>query len=535
MSLGALPQKIKNGLGSAYGVFFLSAILTWPVLAELEAFEAIYAYSRAHEDYELDEAIVLIFNLVVALVFSLALKSRRMTWLLREREEARILAERTANHDALTGLLNRRAFTERMKTSHKLLSADTAVCVAMIDLDRFKPVNDLRGHAVGDAVLAGVARRLHSTVGDLAVVARLGGDEFAILFNPELPLTDVERAARQIVRGMEARFDVDDQGVSIGCSVGLALWSHDLMPSEALRRADTALYRAKADGRGRMAWYDADLDELSTARAGMELALRDAVRQRVVQPWFQPIVDIGTGKLVGFEVLARWTHEDYGAVPPGYFIELAEDCGLISELGQSIIGQALASARDWPQHLSISVNVSPLQFSDPNFVETIRLLLADSSIAPRRLTVEVTESSVITDFDSASEKLEALKALGVQVALDDFGTGYSSLASLRNLPFDRLKIDQSFVRDIPHQPKNQKIVSIIMELAQGFELDVTIEGIETTEELRYLGAEAGGLGQGYLFGRAVPAGEVAWRLETEWGDANWYISRTGDAPGVKSA
>ncbi len=535
MFQGALPQKIKTFVLSAHGLFFASAIVTWPVLAELEAFEALYEFSRDHEDYELDETIVLVFNLVVALILSLFVKSRRMKWLLAQQEEAHELAEATANHDALTGLLNRRAFGVSMQSSQRQMSENTPLCVAMIDLDRFKPVNDLRGHAVGDAVLTEVAIRLRHIVDDLGVVARLGGDEFAVLFKQDLSATEIERAARRIVHGMQERFVVDQVGVSIGCSVGLALWTHDVAPSEALRRADTALYRAKSEGRGRLSWYDADLDDLSTARAEMELALREAVRHGDVQPWFQPIVDISTGELVGFEVLARWHHAELVAIPPGYFIELAEDCGMISELGQGIISKALVAACRWPEHLSISVNVSPLQFLDAHFVETIRVLLQECAFPAERLTVEVTESSVIADFDTASEKLEALKALGVKIALDDFGTGYSSLASLRNLPFDRVKIDQSFVRDITHHPKNQKIVSIIMDLAEGFEIDVTIEGIETPEELGYLGAEAGGLGQGYLFGRAVPPDEVTWRLESEWGDPNWYMARKKDEPGAQSA
>ncbi|MEL7150773.1 MAG: EAL domain-containing protein [Pseudomonadota bacterium] len=498
--------------------FFATALLTWPLLAELEAFEAFYEFSRDHEDWDVDEFVMLVFNLAVALILSLWQKSKQLTRLAQEKEEERARATRNASHDPLTGLNNRRAFTSTMDTARERLSDARTVCLAMIDLDRFKPVNDLRGHAVGDAVLAGVGDRLRAAVGVDARVARLGGDEFAVLFENAASIEAVERQARRIVHMMDEPFEVGAAGVSISCSVGLVVWTPELTVAEVMRRADAALYRAKGEGRARFAWYDSDLDKRSTERAKLEVDLRAAIRSQQVQPWFQPIVDIPSYKLVGFEVLARWKHPEKGNVSPEEFVEIAEDCGLIDALSHDVLHEACLTARDWPSALSISVNVSPVQFSSQDFVRQIHSALMACDFDPRRLIVEVTETSVIADFEAAREKLTALKELGISVALDDFGTGYSSLASLRRLPFDRVKIDRSFISSIETQPTNQKIVQVILDLARGLDLDVTVEGIETAQELSYLEAQARAHGQGFLFERPLPPDEVKWRMETDWAD-----------------
>lgn len=516
MQVSTVYSKAKKLATSPSTFFFATAFLTWPVLAELEAFELFYSFSRDHENWGIDEFAMLGVNLACALMLSLWQKSVHLKRLSCEKEAERARAERNASHDALTGLNNRRAFTTIMKTTQGKLSMKNVAHVAMIDLDRFKPVNDLRGHAVGDAVLANVADRLRQAVGLDARVARLGGDEFAVLFDMRMTVSDVERKARRIVHMMDQTFDIGPNGVSISCSVGLVVWSADLSIKEVMRRADAALYKAKSEGRARFAWYDSELDAQSTARAALEVDLRDAIQSGQIRPWFQPIVDIETHDLVGFEVLARWQHPDKGSIPPQEFIPIAEDCGLIDRLSHTVLRQACCAASAWPPELSLSVNVSPIQFASPEFVENMKGAMDTCGFDAARLIVEVTESSVIADFDAARTKLSALKEMGISIALDDFGTGYSSLASLRHLPFDRVKIDRSFISRIEDQPTNQKIVQVIMDLAQGLDLDVTIEGIETAQELTYLEANGRGQGQGFLFEKPLPADEVLWRLETMW-------------------
>ncbi|MEM7717991.1 MAG: EAL domain-containing protein [Pseudomonadota bacterium] len=509
------PQ-LKAIFGSTYTIFFASAVISWPIMAELEAFEAFYEFSRAHEDWDIDEFALLGLNLIIALLLSVWHKSRTLKRLSIENEQERERADRNASHDALTGLFNRRALTEHLTAIHETLTDASPACLAMIDLDRFKPVNDLRGHAVGDSVLSSFSERLQAAIGSSGKVGRIGGDEFAVVYDHTLSTSEVERTARRVVHLMSEPFRFDAYEVSISCSIGLVVWTSDLTVLEAMRRADAALYKAKSEGRAQFAWYDAELDKKSSERASLEADLRQAILDEQIVPWFQPIVDIETRELSGFEVLARWNHPALGVIPPIEFIEIAEDCGLIDAMGQSLLIQACQTARDWPETLLISVNVSPMQFAQDQFVEGIRAVLAECDFDPQRLMLEVTESSVFVDFEAAGQKLNDLKELGVAVALDDFGTGYSSLATLRNLPFDRVKIDRSFISSIEAQPKNQKIVSVIMELAHGLGLDVTVEGIETRKELEYLETRSDAHAQGYLFAEPLPLADIQWRLETAW-------------------
>jgi diguanylate cyclase (GGDEF)-like protein len=497
-------------------LFFGSAILTWPVLMALEPLEWFYQYSRAHEDWELDELAALIVNLIAALIASAYLQGRRLQQALAEREAARESADRSARHDPLTGLANRRAFQEQLTALERLGHARAPRVIAVLDLDRFKPVNDLHGHAAGDAALNEVAQRVAEQAGEQAFVARLGGDEFAVLFAQDVDPDLAERYARRFITAVEAPIQRDAVSLRLGCSIGLTLLGSEDAATDGLSRADKALYLAKQSGRGRFAWYDFDLDQRSTERARLEYDLRNAIRSGEVTPHFQPVFEIETRKLRGFEVLARWTHPERGEVPPGIFIEIAEDTGLIAELGWSILRKACAAARNWDHNLWIAVNVSPHQFHDRALVEIVGGILADTGFAASRLEIEITESAVIRDFETARHTIDALRALGISMALDDFGTGYSSLSSLRRLPFDRLKIDRSFVTNISHEPSNQKIVAGIMALANGLQLDVTAEGIESDDDLRFMTTLNCSLGQGFLFERALPAQMIEWLLETRW-------------------
>ncbi|SMP10870.1 putative bifunctional diguanylate cyclase/phosphodiesterase [Shimia sagamensis] len=502
-----------------HGGIFLFALVLFPILGEYELFEEFYEYSREHEDWELDELALLVVLLTVALLFSVVFQGRHLRSMSQEREAMRKSAEANARHDPLTGVMNRRAFKEVAEGLVKeAKTAETVRYIALLDLDKFKPVNDLHGHAVGDATLIEVAERLKTEAGVGGTVARLGGDEFAILLDPLVNAAQAERAAQRLVHAIARPFHFGEIGVFIGTSVGLVALRQGDDISEVMRRADKAMYVAKTQGRGRFAWYDAEQDRQSMDREKLAADLREAIAHDQVEPWFQPIVEIDDNLVSGVEVLARWNHPERGFIPPGVFIEIAEDSGQIGALGLSVLRQACSQANEWAQPLTVSFNVSGVQFKDLNLVPSIRMVLESTGFDPKRLIVEITESSVIDDFDVAREKLDELKTLGVSIALDDFGTGYSSLACLQNLPFDRLKIDRSFVTDISDHPQSQKIVSGIVSLAQGLHLEVTAEGIETVEDLAYVSYLDCQRAQGFLFEKAVPAAQVEELLETKWDD-----------------
>ncbi|MGR3714057.1 MAG: putative bifunctional diguanylate cyclase/phosphodiesterase [Shimia sp.] len=486
---------------------------------QIEAFEMFYEFSRAHEAWDVDEIALLIINLTLALGFSVWHSRRKLKKDTEYQALEKERAEVNARHDPLTGLTNRRAFydfVEHMSEEDQRVA--NGRFVALVDLDRFKPVNDAHGHSAGDATLCAAADRLRAEAGLGGIVARLGGDEFVVVFGPTLSAKDVERGVRRILRTIEQPIAFEQKSIVVGASVGLVQWDVTRGLTEMMRRADHALYQVKSGGRGHFAWYDEDADRQTRERAEIAKDLTHAVEHHEIVPYFQPIVRIGNTELVGFEVLARWSHPTRGNIPPFVFIEIAEDSGLIGPLGMSILRQACVSAVNWPERMNISFNVSPIQFRDPSLVDSIQQVLKDTNFAPSRLTIEITESSVIDDFEAARRKLEALKNLGIKIALDDFGTGYSSLSCLRSLPFDRLKIDRSFVTDISDQMQSQQIVSGILSLAKGLELDVTAEGIETPEDLTYLQDLQCSLGQGFYFEKPIPAEQISWLLETEWAD-----------------
>ncbi|WP_299420210.1 bifunctional diguanylate cyclase/phosphodiesterase [uncultured Shimia sp.] len=500
-----------------HGGIFLTALVLFPILGEYEVFEAFYEYSRAHEDWELDELALLVTLLTVALLFSVLFQASHLRRMAREREAMRKSAAANARHDPLTGVLNRRAFKEVAGgLARSQISDDAPRYIALMDLDKFNPVNSLHGHEVGDATLQEVAERLKLEAGAGGTVARLGGDEYAVLLSAKVNAVQAERAAQRLVHEIAQPFYFGDTAVFIGASVGLVALRHGDDISEVMRRADKAMGMAKTQGRGRFTWYDADLDRQAMDREAIAADLRDAIAHEQVVPWFQPIVDIDENRVSGVEILARWIHPERGSIPPGVFIEIAEDSGQIGTLGLSVLRQACVAAKDWARPLTLSFNVSGVQFRDPNLVPSIRMVLEGTGFPPERLIVEVTESSVIDDFGVARAKLEELKAIGVAIALDDFGTGYSSLAALQNLSFDRLKIDRSFVTDISNNPECQKIVAGIVSLAQGLHLEVTAEGIETVEDLAYVSYLQCQRAQGFLFEKAVPAAEVVEFLDGKW-------------------
>ena len=497
-----------------------STAVTGALSIHFELFERFYEFSRTHEEWELDEAGVLVLNLVGALIWFLIVRSRQLARTVRERDLAEKEAQKIARHDALTGLANRRAFTDHLATGlGEKLPATGRYILMMLDLDRFKAINDLHGHACGDYVLGEFSKRVLKELDDGDFVARLGGDEFAITLAPGSTVARAESVARRLLTAVAVPFHYGDTHLMIGASIGLAQLSNVADAPCALHLADQALYAAKKSGRGQFAWYDAELDEVARERRQLEQDLRLAITNKEITPFFQPVFNITTHKLSGFEALARWNHASRGMIAPEVFIAIAEDIGLIGQLGWEILEQACATARHWDPSLKLAVNFSPMQFRDAHLVETVRKVLADNCFDPTRLEIEVTESAIMLDFELAKSSITQLRDLGVSLALDDFGTGFSSLSNLRQLPFDRIKIDRSFISDIRARPENQKIVAGILALAQGLELAVTAEGIESDDDLSFLQEMECQLGQGFHFARPMAAAEVNWLFETKWSPA----------------
>ncbi|WP_167740392.1 putative bifunctional diguanylate cyclase/phosphodiesterase [Parasedimentitalea huanghaiensis] len=515
-------------------IITLTTLLTFSISAEYELLEAFYEASRAHEDWELDELAILVLNLTVGLIWFLIVRSRQLSRAVKERDKAEKAAQKIARHDALTGLANRRAFSdhiENLKLSET--TTEKSIMVMMLDLDRFKAVNDLHGHASGDYVLTETAKRITDVMGDGDFAARLGGDEFAITLAPGSTVERAERIARRLLTAIAKPVNNEGTKIPLGASIGVSRIVLGQGVSIALQLADQALYTAKKAGRGQFAWYNVEMDESAKERQQLEQDLRLTVRNEAIIPYFQPVFCMATGKLCGFEALARWRHPDKGMISPEIFIEIAEDIGLISQLGWSMLEQACKSAGEWDPSLKLAVNFSPVQFRDPNLVVMVRKILRETGFDPQRLEIEITETAIVLDFDLAKRSIEQLRELGVSLALDDFGTGFSSLSNLRLLPFDRLKIDRSFVTGIYSCPENQKIVAGILALANELELTVTAEGVENLQDHQFLMSMEYQCqqAQGYHYAKPLPGDEIDRQLETKWSN----LHRNSDQDGVEPA
>ncbi|MEP2716484.1 EAL domain-containing protein [Pseudophaeobacter sp.] len=490
-----------------------TTVLTFQIGAELELFEEFYEFTRAHEDMELDEVAILGLNVLGALLWYLIVYTKRLNRAIAERDIAEQEAKRIARHDALTGLANRSAYTEHLSET-----SQHDVTILVVDLDRFKAINDLHGQACGDYVLIEVANRIRLELESADFVARLAGDEFAIALAPGASIERCESLARRVSTALAQPFSYEQKRLWIGVHIGLAKAEKNSTPSAALHLAGQALNSAKRKGRGQFSWYDAALDEKAKTQSLLEQDLRMALKNGDFEAFFQPIVDVSTKRLVGFEALSRWTHATHGPISPEVFIPIAEDAGLIDTLGWQILTKACVVASKWDSSLKLAVNFSPVQFRDRHLVDSIRDILIKTELDPRRLEIEVTESAVILDIDLAKKSIVALRELGITVALDDFGTGFSSLSNLRTLPFDRVKIDRSFISGISENPDNQKIVAGILAMAEGLELAVTAVGIASSEDLEYLQGLHCAYGQGFLFAKPMSAEETNWLLETKWSE-----------------
>jgi diguanylate cyclase (GGDEF)-like protein len=428
----------------------------------------------------------------------------------QHRTEARIVY--MARHDALTDLPNRMFLRERLENAlAELRRSGRSLAVLILDLDRFKEVNDTLGHPVGDALLKVVADRLRTCVRDGATVARLGGDEFAIVEDVARAGTEAAALAERIHRTLSEPFDLGDHQVAIGASIGIALPPGDgLDCDEIIRNADLALYRAKSERRGKHRFFEPEMDRLMQERRDLERELRNALINDEFELHYQPIVDVASGEICGCEALARWNHPRRGLVSPADFITLAEETGLIVPLGEWVIAAACREAANWPSEMRIAVNLSPAQLKSTELVSAVVRALAESGIAPGRLELEVTESVMMQDSTIAFAMLGRLHALGIRIALDDFGTGYSSLSFLQRFPFDKIKIDRSFVSELlDERDESRLIAQAVLRFAISLGKTTTAEGVETREQLELLRAERCTEVQGYYISRPKKAGEIA--------------------------
>ncbi|WP_264050454.1 sensor domain-containing phosphodiesterase [Methylobacterium flocculans] len=414
-----------------------------------------------------------------------------------------------ALHDALTDLPNRTLFWERLDAEIRHAARHgTRFAVLACDLDRFKHVNDTLGHPAGDRLLQCIAARLRTAVREGDTVARLGGDEFAIVLSQIRDLEDVRRMAGRVIDAVNQLVDLDGQRIAVGASIGIALGTgNGIDADELFKRSDMALYRAKAAGRNTYRFHDSPLDVRQDASRSLEQDMRSTMKRGGFLLHYQPVIELATGAVTGFEALMRWHHPLRGAIPPSEFVPLAEETGLIVSLGAWALKEACHEAASWPDHLKVAVNVSALQFQRANLEETVIHALARSGLAPHRLELEITETILMQDAEAVGASIHRLRALGVRIALDDFGTGYSSLSYLHRFGFDTVKIDRSFVSAV-RSPKTAAIVRAIVTLAGQLGAHVTAEGVETREQLEFVTAEGCTEAQGFLFSPAIPARDV---------------------------
>ena len=418
---------------------------------------------------------------------------------------------RLARFDSLTGLPNRALMRQTLDEALRNATNRRKGCsLFLIDLDRFKNVNDTLGHPIGDALLRQVADRLKSVMGDHGQVGRLGGDEFKAVLPGTVETGLLESLARTLIDHVSRPYIIEGHRVIIGASVGIAIGDPGKSCADSMiRNADLALYAAKAAGRGKHCFYEASMHSEAADRQLLENDLRQALDRGEMSVHFQPIVRVASEEISGFEALVRWNHGTRGAISPEKFIPLAEECGMIGRIGEFVLATAVEEAAKWPDNVRIAVNLSPIQFNDPNIVDTVAAMLAEHDLAPARLELEITEGVFLADSDATDGTFARLKSLGVRLALDDFGTGYSSLGYLKKAPFDKIKIDQSFVRGAASTTKrNGAIIRAIVSLAESLDMDTTAEGVETHDDL-YLIRDLGvSQVQGYIFGKPMPAEEA---------------------------
>ncbi|MGF6308664.1 diguanylate cyclase (GGDEF)-like protein [Bradyrhizobium sp. i1.8.4] len=414
-----------------------------------------------------------------------------------------------AHYDALTDLPNRVLFRQRLEQALKAIGPDQQLAVMYIDIDEFKSVNDALGHQIGDELLSAIADRLRGCVGETDVAARLGGDEFAVIQTAVRDQTETMQLLAAIYQAIRRPIDCSGHLITTDASIGIAVAPADgLDLDQLLRNADLALYGAKSDGRRTYRFFEAGMDERANARRSLELELRQAIVDGSFELHYQPLLHLEDSRVSCCEALLRWRHPERGTVSPADFIPVAEDTGLINDLGHWVLNTACREAVNWPDHIHVAVNVSPIQFKSQTLALNVAAALAASGLAPSRLELEITEAVLIRDDEAALDILHQLRDLGVRIALDDFGTGYSSLSYLQRFPFDKIKIDRAFIKDLAGTGASSTIVQAVVNIAAASDMTTTAEGVETEQQrnlLRTLGCTEM---QGYLFSRPVSDVEI---------------------------
>jgi diguanylate cyclase (GGDEF)-like protein/PAS domain S-box-containing protein len=428
---------------------------------------------------------------------------------ITERKIAEAKINHLARFDALTGLPNRAVLRASMERALDAWRPDNMCAVHFVDLDQFKQVNDTLGHTRGDMLLQAVAERLQAGVRDAEVISRFGGDEFVVLQAPIVSLDDGEALAARILRALDGTYDLDGHKVVVTASIGIAVATDRIDPDQFLRNADMALYQAKADGRGRWCWFEAGMEAKAQARRNLELDLRTALESEEFELYYQPLLNVKTKRIQACEALLRWPHRERGMVSPAEFIPVAEEMGLIVEIGNQVLYRACLECRRWPGDTSVAVNISSTQFERSNVPALVRETLAATDLAPNRLEIEITESTLLQDTKRTRADLHQLAELGVKISLDDFGTAYSSLSYLHSFPLHKVKIDQSFLRGVGDDPRQLTLLRGITRLSAQLGLQVVVEGVETPDQLELLGAEDSiDEVQGFLLSKPMPAADL---------------------------
>jgi len=482
-------------------------IVAFVYLSSVDAFENLIEFVEIHEDWQLDELMVSVALIgLCGFVFSV----RRYLDASRELDRRKVAEANVswlAHYDPLTELPNRRMLHEFVRNfdhSEAFKSKDISYAIYSIDLDGFKKVNDLHGHNVGDQLLKVISQRLTSIFPNDLVV-RLGGDEFVVVAKLHRG-TDPNRVADELLRKLVESMEIDDAHAEVGASIGFVLYPSQVETLEdGIRCSDIAMYDAKKTVSTQIVFFREELRNQANAKARLELQLKAALAADAITPHYQPLVNLESGEIYGFEVLARWNLPNGEEVTPSTFIPLAEDAGLISDLSEKLLRKACHDAMNWPKHILLSFNLSPAQLSDRLIGLRIVSILNETGLAPTRLEVEITESAMIGDTETAIFVLEGMQAVGIRVALDDFGTGYSSLSHMSKFNFNRLKIDQSFIHDFEHNDKQRNIVKAIVALGNGMNVATTAEGIEEPSQLAALKLLGCNSGQGFLLGRPMTA------------------------------
>jgi len=444
------------------------------------------------------------FLLNIAIILFGWRRSKDLRDALDAYEAAERLAQRNANTDPATGLANRR---ELVRALEEMIDARTAGVLLLLDLDHFKRVNDLHGHAAGDRLLLTVAEALEKNAPEDACSARMGGDEFAMLV-PAISDAKAEDVARGIQQFLTTPVFAEGAQLQVSASIGIARLESGIDEETALRRSDVALYAAKRAGRNAFAWFDEELELELSDRLKLEEDIRQGIRKGEFVPYFQPLIDLATQEIVGFEALARWRSPDGSMLDAENFIEAAERTGLVAPLSLCIIEQSMIEGRNWPAHLKLAVNISPIQFRDATLAEQILKLLAATGFPANRLEIEITEGSLLEDREQVLTIIESLKNVGVRISLDDFGTGYASLAQVNRLPLDRIKIDKSFITTIVKSKRTAEIVNTIAALGHTLDVPISAEGVESEQIRAALEKFGCSEAQGWLFGRAVSGDAV---------------------------